>query len=118
MKFDVFLHRTPLHLAASSGSVEIIEDLLKHGGKPQEWDLYRKCTPLHCAAAAGDVMAVKLLLKAGADVDAGLSGSGADVGKTPLHYAVLNNASDCVDVLLQAGASPNNSLVISQSKIY
>ncbi|XP_068993861.1 uncharacterized protein pyx [Neodiprion pinetum] len=110
--------RTPLHLGACSGSVEIIEELLKHNGNPEEWDVNRKCTPLHCAAAAGDVKSVKLLLKSGANVDAGLSGNSMDHEKTPLHYAVLNDASDCVEELLRAGASPNNSVVYTETPLH
>jgi len=86
--------------------VRIVEELLKRGANPREWDTEKKCTPLHCAAAAGCVVTVKHLIKSGADVDAGLS------GRSPLHYAVLNNAADCVEVLLQAGACPNNPQVL------
>jgi len=86
--------------------VKLVEELLKHGADSHEWDLRKKCTPLHCAAAAGCVATVKCLIKSGANVDAGLS------GKSPLHYAVLNNAEDCVEVLLQAGACPNNPQVL------
>jgi len=83
-----------------------VEELLKHGANPDEWDLGKKCTPLHCAATTGCVATVKCLIKAGADVDAGLS------SRSPLHYAVLNNAEDCVETLLQAGACPNNPQVL------
>lgn len=95
-----------MHLAAYAASVRIVEELLKHGADPREWDFSKKCTPLHCAAAAGCVASVKQLIKSGADVDAGLS------GRSPLHYAVLNNAGDCVEVLLQADACPNNPQVL------
>lgn len=98
--------RTPLHLAACAASVKIVEELLKRGADPNEWDFGKKCTPLHCAAAAGCVTTVKCLIKSGADVDAGLS------GRSPLHYAVLNSAGDCVEALLQAGACPNNPQVL------
>lgn len=94
-------YRTPLHLAAYAASVKILEELLKHGANPCDWDFNKKCTPLHCAAAIGNVACVKCLIKSQADVNAGLS------GKSPLYYAVLSNAGDCVEALLQAGASPN-----------
>ncbi|EFN62634.1 Transient receptor potential channel pyrexia [Camponotus floridanus] len=91
--------RTPLHLAACTMSTKIVEELLKHGADPCEWDFKKKYTPLHCAAAAGCVATVTCLIKSGANVNA---------RRSPLYYAVLNNAVDCVEALLQAGASPNN----------
>ncbi|XP_018342829.1 PREDICTED: transient receptor potential channel pyrexia-like [Trachymyrmex septentrionalis] len=104
--------RTPLHLAACATSVKLVEQLLKHGADPCKWDLGKKCTPLHCAAAASCVATVKSLIKSGANVDAGLS------GKSPLHYAVLNNAGDCVEALLQAGACPNNPQVYTETPLH
>ncbi|XP_029172878.1 transient receptor potential channel pyrexia-like [Nylanderia fulva] len=104
--------RTSLHLAACAASVKIVEELLKHGADPHEWDLAKKYTPLHCAAAAGCVATVKCLIKSGANLDAGLS------GRSPLHYAVLNNAGDCVEALLQAGACPNNPQVYTETPLH
>ncbi|XP_029048675.1 transient receptor potential channel pyrexia isoform X5 [Osmia bicornis bicornis] len=104
--------RTPLHLAACAGSVKIIEELLKYGANPCEWDYNKKCTPLHCAAATGDFASVKCLIKSRADVNAGLS------GKSPLYYAVVSNAADCVEALLQAGASPNNPQVYTETPLH
>lgn len=104
--------RMPLHMAANAASVKIVEELLKRGANPREWDLAKKCTPLHCAAAAGCVTIVKCLIKSGANVDAGLS------EKSPLHYAVLNNAGDCVEALLQAGACPNNPQVYTETPLH
>ncbi|EFN63911.1 Transient receptor potential channel pyrexia [Camponotus floridanus] len=86
--------RTLLHLAACTASTKIVEELLKHGADPCEWDFEKKYAPLHCAAAAGCVDTVKCLIKSKADVDA---------RRSPLYYAVLNNAVDCVETLLQAG---------------
>ncbi|CAK9822839.1 Transient receptor potential channel pyrexia [Anthophora retusa] len=104
--------RTPLHLAACTASVKILEELLRHGANPREWDFNKKYTPLHCAAAAGDVSCVKCLIKSGADVNAGIP------GKSPLYYAVLSNAIDCVEILLQAGASPNNPQVYTETPLH
>lgn len=107
--YDDIHCRTPLHLAASLGSVKITEELLKYEADPGAWDFSRRCTPLHCAAAAGDVATVLCLVRAGADINAGLS------GKSPLHYAVQNNAVNCVEALLKAGASPNNPQVYKKN---
>ncbi|XP_012535072.2 transient receptor potential channel pyrexia [Monomorium pharaonis] len=104
--------RTPLHLAAYAASVKLVEELLKHGADPHKWDHGKKCTPLHCAAAVGCVAVVKCLIRSGANVDAGLS------GRSPLHYAVLNNAGDCVEALLQAGACPNNPQVYTETPLH
>ncbi|XP_054010715.1 transient receptor potential channel pyrexia [Hylaeus anthracinus] len=104
--------RTPLHLAACAASVKIVEELLKHGANPHEWDFNKKCTPLHCAAAIGNIACVKCLIKSKADVNAGLP------GKSPLYYAVLSNATDCVEALLEAGASPNNPQVYTETPLH
>lgn len=85
--------------------MKIVEELLSHGADSSEWDFHKICTSLHCAAASGDVETVKILLEAGADFNAGIS------GRSPLHYAVLSNNSNCVETLLRAGASPNNPQV-------
>ncbi|KAK2583729.1 hypothetical protein KPH14_009647 [Odynerus spinipes] len=104
--------RTPLHLAACAASVKIVEELLMYGANPCEWDFNKKCTPLHCAAAVGNIVCVNSLIKAKADIDAGFP------GKSPLHYAVLCNAVDCVEALLQAGAHPNNPQVYTETPLH
>lgn len=104
--------RTSLHLAACIGSEKIVQELLRFGADPSEWDFHRTCTSLHCAAASGDVETVKILLEAGADVNAGI------MGRSPLHYAVLSNNSNCVETLLKAGASPNNPQVYTETPLH
>ncbi|XP_025264331.1 transient receptor potential channel pyrexia-like isoform X2 [Camponotus floridanus] len=101
--------RTLLHLAACTASTKIVEELLKHGADPCEWDFEKKYTPLHCAAAAGCVDTVKCLIKSKADVDA---------RRSPLYYAVLNNAVDCVETLLQAGADADNPQVYTKMPLH
>ncbi|KAK1132464.1 hypothetical protein K0M31_013850 [Melipona bicolor] len=104
--------RTPLHLAACTASLTILEDLIKHEANPNEWDFSKKYTPLHCAAATGNLACVKYLIKSKADVKAEIC------GKSPLYYAVLSNAADCVKALLEAGASPNNSQVYTETPLH
>lgn len=101
-----------MHLAACAGHVEIIEILLKHGANPNDWDFSKEYTALHCAAAIGNFSSVDYLIKSGANVDAGLP------GRTPLHYAVLSNASKCVEALLKAKASPNNPQVYTETPLH
>ena len=60
---------------------------------------YRASTALHYATLNEDATIMSLLIKAGANVDAV-----DDHGWTALHFAT---GVDCVEVLLDAGASPN-----------
>jgi ankyrin repeat protein len=57
---------------------------------------------LHRAADAGDLAAVQELLRLGRDVNAF-----DEIGKTPLHYAVLGEHFEIVDWLLRHGAKIN-----------
>ena len=64
-------------------------------------------TPLHYAAGGGDAKIVSLLVEFGVNVDAE-----AEYHGTPLHLAAkssspIGNATACVEVLLDAGASVN-----------
>ena len=58
--------------------------------------------PLCAACAAGDAAVVAQLIASRADVDA--VGS---QGETPLATACLANHTDCVQLLLDAGAAPD-----------
>lgn len=72
----------------------------------------KQFTALHCAAAIGKVSCVRSLIKYGGNVNAGLT------GKSPLHYAVLSNACDCVETLLKAKALPNNPQVYTETPLH
>ena len=79
--------RTPLHHAASSGSVTTLSHLIDIGA-----DIYASAprigTPLHSAALSGSVGAVKHLVNAGADVNAQ-----DEVIGTPLHCAAFGGSA-------------------------
>ncbi|GMH04425.1 hypothetical protein Nepgr_006264 [Nepenthes gracilis] len=67
-------HRTPLMVAATYGSVDVLKLMLTQGGAEVNLCCVPdKCTALHCAASGGSVDAVevvKLLLESGADPNA------------------------------------------------
>ncbi len=100
---------TPLHIAAGSGSREIIETLLAAGASANATDGYGS-TPLHEAANTGDPEAaasrpeaIAALLEAGADPNAA-----DDYSNTPLLSALGAGAGmQVVNLLIQAGADVN-----------
>ena len=62
-------------------------------------DAKRNCSPLSASARSGNPDIIKMLLEKGAEVDC----EDKD-GFTPLEYAVLNNKTEAVRLLLQTGA--------------
>ena len=58
--------RTPLHLAAENGEIDMLTPLLKAGADFEAQDV-EKCTPLHVAAESGETEVVIALLEAGAN---------------------------------------------------
>ena len=106
VKISNFVGETPLHEAATNGTVTECELILEYGANINAQD-DRGQSPLHGAAAYGNHAIVKLLIENGANVNQ-LDGQ----GKTPLHYAVygnimrheLNNYLLTAEKLIQAGA--------------
>ena len=94
---------TPLHLAAISGSVEVVRVLLEHGANACAEDSVRR-TPLHAAVALeyGPVEVVRVLLEHGANACAEDSER-----RTPLHVAAAlqYGSVEVVRVLLEHGAN-------------
>lgn len=90
--------QAPLHIAAGSGSVELMETLIKRGADVNLANNLRQ-TPLHWAAWNNQTDAVGLLLRYGAQVDY------ADLaGNTPLIFAAQNGSTDAALLLLKQGA--------------
>jgi hypothetical protein len=73
--------------------------------------LMQKRTALHLAALTNNKTMAKFLLLSGDEAVCG-SGSAVDMrtvsGKTPLHYVVVGNHTEMVDLLLAAGATPSD----------
>jgi len=90
--------RTPLHEAAISGHIGVVEILLNNGARVDALD-NMGYTPLHRAVENGHTDVAKLLIDKGADVNAETL-----EGLTPLHIAIRNNNIDLVKFLLSAGA--------------
>ncbi len=86
----------PIHLAATSGHLEIVRLVLDHGASPNAHGGEGNFTPLH---AANDVEISKLLISRGAEVNAR-----DDFGRQPIHNAADNLAM--VKLLIAHGADP------------
>ncbi|CAH0728375.1 unnamed protein product, partial [Brenthis ino] len=106
--------RSCLHLTCLLDNEEGTNLLLDYGADPNIWDstVERKATPLHCAASANSLSCVMTLIKHGADVNAGLS------EHSPLHYAVLSDAPEVVNALLEAGACPDTPQVFTETPLH
>jgi ankyrin repeat protein len=87
---------TPLHYAATSGHVAIIEFLLEQHAYIDA-ESPNKTTPLMMAAHYGTSQAVKLLLESGAD-----PGLRNDLGLTALDFATRGQRPDAVAILTVA----------------
>ena len=95
--------RTPLHIAAAKGNLNIVGFFIHKSACNFSAVDYRKRTPLHWAAANGKAICVKLLCEFGSKID-----PQDEFGATPLHYAIKNNHINCVHILLKKGALVNS----------
>jgi ankyrin repeat protein len=97
---------TPLHVSVSAHAVELTKCLLSAECKIKCDPNKRNAdgwTPLTVAAHKGDVELLKLLLEAGA-----LVGNRDRSNKTALQRAKRNRHQDCVDALMEYGATPDS----------
>ncbi|KAL8129758.1 hypothetical protein V2J09_018913 [Rumex salicifolius] len=89
-----------LHLAASSGQIEILSMLLDHDANPDLFNRHKQ-TPLMLAAMHGKISCLEKLIQAGAN----MLMFDSIQGRTCLHYAALYGHSDCLQVLLSSAHS-------------
>src|SRR5215468_10654049 len=93
----------PLQLAATNGSAEMIEKLIKAGADPNAPLTKFGDTPLMMAARTGKPDAIKTLLDHGAQINA----VEAWGGTTALMWAVSESHPDAATLLIERGANVN-----------
>ncbi|RXG58382.1 putative ankyrin repeat protein [Armadillidium vulgare] len=107
-------YRTVLHYAVLSGSVPIVNLLIKQGAKINFEAEYQRPTPLDLAILKGDVPMIKLLIEQDVNVN-----SSSPVIGSPLHVACtdgIKNRYEVIDLLLKAGADPNQIIYDENNK--
>ncbi|RXG61156.1 Transient receptor potential channel pyrexia [Armadillidium vulgare] len=106
-----------LHLAAESGSEDIVGILIREGARligPLSWDNRGEYTPLMLASKHGFPDIASVLIQKGIDVDAGLHKR----KRTALHYAAESGNTECVQILIDAGATINPLLLYSETPLH
>ena len=98
--FQNYANSTPLHNAAHTGNLAVIDLLLKNGADITLINSEGQ-TPLHIAAALGNSAVLNRLLQATPDVSAVETS-----GNTPLHYAAEAGDLASFNALLTKGADP------------
>ena len=93
-----------LHYACKASNTQLVQELLDLNCSPTLVSETKK-TPLHFAAELGHVGQVQLLLEYKAALDCQMVTDFA----TPLILAVKGKHYECVQVLLEAGANPNQA---------
>jgi hypothetical protein len=94
---------TPLYIAAHSGYVAVMRQLLDGGADVNKATTKNGHTPLYAAADQGKLMALQCLLDDGADTNIAT----ADGGKSPLYAAAAQGFLEVVRCLIVCGADVN-----------
>jgi len=94
---------TALTLAAMRGAAGAAADLLEAGANPNLSG--EMGPPTQWASSLGNIDILRMLIQHGAAVDA----ANPNTKTTPLGGAAMKGRLDCVNLLLDAGASPNGS---------
>lgn len=106
--------RTPLHLAAGLGRLDMVERILhKHDAILTKMDRWRR-TPLHVATEAGHLEIVRLLLNQNATVLNQVDKSGF----TPLHTACERGRMDLILLFLDSGAKVDSADVKGSTPLH
>ncbi|EJT81450.1 hypothetical protein GGTG_01429 [Gaeumannomyces tritici R3-111a-1] len=95
---------TPLHLAAYSGSVPVLELLVDAGGDVDKLNKDGE-TPLGIACEQGHAVAVRWLLEHGSSLSQ--MGNASHLTLSPLHHAARGNHVGCMEHLIAAGFDAN-----------
>ncbi|KAK3389389.1 ankyrin repeat-containing domain protein [Podospora didyma] len=94
---------TALYASAQSGSIPLVQLLLRNGAEVNKVGRGEFGYPITAAAAKGHVQIVRMLLRTGADANV----MGGHRGVTCLEAAVESRSMESFRVVLEAGADPN-----------
>ncbi|KAJ3431164.1 ankyrin repeat and socs box protein [Anaeramoeba flamelloides] len=92
--------RTPLHIAAQTGNIEMMKFILGYGVSPNETD-NDNYTALHLSIGAESIEAIKYLLKKNAKINISISHK---IYVSALHLAIQKQNFDIIKLLVSAGA--------------
>ncbi|KAL8990426.1 MAG: hypothetical protein Q9177_000913 [Variospora cf. flavescens] len=98
--------RSPLHIAASRGYDDVVEELVRAGGALEARNT-KGATPLHDAARGGHASTVEMLIENGADIETKEPKWRKCREVTALVIAVIAKAEEVACVLLGRGAKVN-----------